>query len=155
MADKAVLLARALSQLPDRSLLGFSHQFELHHGAAYTWRLWGAAYLLCDGCSEEEFANFRASLISCGPALYQAALDDPNVLSEVGWLRSELCSSLYHSAVTDALEQRFGRVPASEFPCPLEPSGQAWEEETLPQLYPRLKPLAGSTRRPWWQRWLR
>ena len=34
---------------------------------AYTWDLWGAAYVIEDGCSDDCFRDFRAYLISLGP----------------------------------------------------------------------------------------
>ena len=50
---------------------------------AYTWDLWGAAYLINGGCSDDGFAYFRSWLISRGRAAYEEAVRDPDSLADL------------------------------------------------------------------------
>ena len=50
---------------------------------AQTWDLWGAAYLVNGGCSDDGFVYFRAWLISQGRAIYTAAVENPDSMAGV------------------------------------------------------------------------
>ena len=45
--------------------------------------LWTAASLMCDGCSDDGFTDFRAWLIAQGKDAYMSALADPDSLAEL------------------------------------------------------------------------
>ena len=47
---------------------------------AYRQELWGAAYLINGGCSDDGFVYFLGWLIAQGRDVYQAALPDPDSL---------------------------------------------------------------------------
>lgn len=49
---------------------------------AYSGDLWCAAFLLNEGCSDDEFTDFRAWLISRGKIVFEKALENPDLLSE-------------------------------------------------------------------------
>lgn len=49
---------------------------------AYQYGLWTAASLMCDGCSDDGFIDFRAWLIAQGKEVYLAALADPDSLAD-------------------------------------------------------------------------
>ncbi|MDE7244669.1 MAG: DUF4240 domain-containing protein, partial [Oscillospiraceae bacterium] len=54
--------------------------------------LWSAATILCDGCSDDGFLDFRAWLIAQGKEVYLAALKDPDSLADIepyGWCQFE------------------------------------------------------------------
>lgn len=52
--------------------------------AAYKYGLWTAAPLMKeDGCSDDQFIDFRAWLIVQRKAVYMAALENPDSLAEV------------------------------------------------------------------------
>ena len=46
----------------------------------YTWDLWGVAYILKGGCSDDGFEYFRAWLIARGRDFVAQALADPEGL---------------------------------------------------------------------------
>jgi Protein of unknown function (DUF4240) len=48
----------------------------------YRLALWGAAYLINGGCSDDGFDYFRGWLLSQGHATWQAALADPDSLAD-------------------------------------------------------------------------
>jgi hypothetical protein len=76
-------LVNRLSKLPPSDILQFEKWWNSVHDAAYTWKLWGAAYLMNGGCSDDGFVYFRSWLILKGEAIYAAALKDPDTLSRV------------------------------------------------------------------------
>ncbi|SRR6266545_3588845 len=50
---------------------------------AYTWELWGAAYVIGGGCSDDGFWDFRSTLITCGKKIFERALKDPESLADL------------------------------------------------------------------------
>ncbi|ARU51562.1 hypothetical protein CBR64_08790 [Cellulosimicrobium cellulans] len=49
---------------------------------AYAWPLWGAAYLVEGGCSDDGFLDFRDGLLLAGRATFERALSDPDSLAD-------------------------------------------------------------------------
>jgi hypothetical protein len=77
------LLKEQLAKLPGPSILQFDrirHSFDLR---AYSYDIWGAAYVMEDGCSDDCFRDFRGYLISLGRGPYEAALQNPDSLAAV------------------------------------------------------------------------
>src|SRR4051794_4025397 len=70
-----------LSRLPTEALIDFHRLFNRMMENAYTWDLWGAAYLINGGCSHDGFAYFRSWLISRGRTAYAAAVRNPDSLA--------------------------------------------------------------------------
>jgi hypothetical protein len=75
-------LAKVLAKLPPEEILAFDRHISKHYFESYTWRLWGAAYLIHDGAPDDTFDYFRSWLIGCGHDIYQAAIEDPDSLAE-------------------------------------------------------------------------
>ena len=61
----------------------FQDKYDELHQRANTWELWGAAFLINGGCSDDGFHYFRDWLISEGEAVFEAALADPDSLAEL------------------------------------------------------------------------
>jgi len=57
--------------------------FRRYLNEAYTWDLWGAAYLINGGCSDDGFEYFRRWLVSRGRDIYAAALANPDSLANL------------------------------------------------------------------------
>ena len=160
MDAKCTLLKQALAALSDDELKSFAAHFDRFDANAYAWSLWGAAYVLNGGCSDDAFTDFRATLISMGRRVYEAALEDPNSLGSVQFDQNDPCYEGFQYAVIDALEARGDERPAREAPFPDEPSGEEWDEDTVESLYPGLKYLEGGDEppfqagpKPWWKFW--
>jgi hypothetical protein len=106
--------------------------------------VWGAAFLMNGGCSDDGFRYFRDWLVSEGEAVFEAALDDPESLaSKKPGAEFELESFGYVAAevyeqMTDA-EMPRGRAQESA-----SPAGKAWEESDLPARFPRLAARFGA-----------
>lgn len=76
------LVAR-LSKLSAAKILAFDHRWNELHRAAYNWNLWGAAYLINGGCSDDGFDYFRNWLLLQGRKVYETSLKDPDALADV------------------------------------------------------------------------
>jgi hypothetical protein len=136
------LLEEKLSRLPGEQIAEFQRIRHRLDEQAYSWDLWGAAYVIEDGCSDDCFRDFRAYLISLGREPYEAALRDPDSLAPVvedaetgDWENAD-------SVAGDAYESAVGEdIPADDSDLSGDPSGEPWDDEdqdALVQRYPRL-----------------
>lgn len=76
-------LVKRLSKLPSDEVLDFDHWWNVLKAEAYHWNLWGAAYLMNGGCSDDGFIDFRSWLILQGRDTFRAAVADPDTLADV------------------------------------------------------------------------
>jgi hypothetical protein len=76
-------LRTTLRELTLEEIISFEVAFRRYLNKAYTWDLWGAAYVIHGGCSDDGFEYFRRWLVSRGRDVYEAALADPDSLTEL------------------------------------------------------------------------
>jgi hypothetical protein len=76
-------LKNALEHLSTDDLLEFQRTFDRLHQISYRANLWGAAFLMNGGCSDDGFDYFRGWLISQGRKVFEAALENPDSLADV------------------------------------------------------------------------
>jgi hypothetical protein len=129
--------------LPAAEIESFTTILRTKVAAAYTWKLWGAAYLMNGGCSDDGFEYFRGWLVTQGQKIYEAALADPDSLVDVRDLESDHeCEDLLYVPM-----QAYEAVTGKEFPIPTGstraaiPSGDKWDfddQEATAQQLPRL-----------------
>jgi len=75
-------LHQELASLSAEDVAAFDAAFERQMQRAYSWRLWGAAYIANGGCSDDGFVYFRLWLISKGRRVFDAVLQDPDALAD-------------------------------------------------------------------------
>jgi len=138
-------LSELLRALAAQELIDYQKRFDALMRQAYRWDLWGAAYWLHGGCSDDGFADVRASLISLGQERYYQALGDPDALAEieggadVPYLQGEgfayLAGKVYR-------EKTGAEMPAWETEPLGRPMGERYDfddedeaERRLPKLY--------------------
>jgi hypothetical protein len=138
MDEKCELIRTALSKLPKDDARAFSGLFRAMMDRAYSWPLWGAAYVINGGCGDDTFSDFRASLISRGRTAFERALADPESLAAEDFDEDTWFYEGYQYAVTDGVKAAVGSAVNRESPHPDEPSGQAWDEDKVYELYPQL-----------------
>lgn len=138
-------LQRALESLPTDELVAFQTTLDRKMAAAYSWDLWGAAFVIHGGASDDGFEYFRGWLVSRGRATYEAALADPDSLAAripadaAGALEFEEFGHIGFRVWT----KRTGLGP-KQFPNAVaardEPSGKPFEEDEaeLSVRYPKL-----------------
>jgi hypothetical protein len=145
-------LRTSLLELSLEEIISFEAAFRRYLNEAYTWDLWGAAYVIHGGCSNDGFEYFRRWLVSRGRDVYEAALTNPDSLaqldvrtgpSNVYWEFEEI----YYVAM-EAFNEKGGEGDVRDHSEPeagasltgREPSGEPFpeDEEHLAQRYPKL-----------------
>jgi hypothetical protein len=136
------LLEQRLRHLPADEIAQFERIRQGLDRRAYTYELWGAAYVIEDGCSDDCFRDFRGYLISLGRGPYEAALRDPDSLASVAqdaetgnWENADdVAPDVYEGAADED-------IPTGSSEPSGDPSGEPWDDEQteeLVQRYPRL-----------------
>jgi hypothetical protein len=131
---------------------------------AYDWNLWGAAYLIEGGCSDDGFEYFRRWLISMGREVYEAALRDPESLADVagqpGIEFDDLGTEFeeFGYVAYEVYEEKTGRELVDDIqplssPGPSarsrEPAGYGWDfddEDEVRRRFPKLMAKFGGER---------
>jgi hypothetical protein len=76
-------LEELLSPLSETEFLTFYDIFDSLYAKSYEGNLWGAAYIISGGCSDDGFDYFRAWLIAQGKDTFYNALENPDSLVKV------------------------------------------------------------------------
>ena len=76
-------LQAALMQFAPAEIIEWNHIFDRLAAQAYTVDLWGAAYIINGGASDDGFYYFRCWLIGMGRDVYEAAVANPDSLADV------------------------------------------------------------------------
>lgn len=146
----------------------FCRFFDRRMDDAYHWDLWGVAYLVNGGCSDDAFMDFRASLIALGESTWRAVVDDAEALMDLPRSEREAlfeegflyCGPRVHEALV-------GTEPARRGSGAGDPAGEEWEETraALMARFPRAwaehgweeappsAPVVPGPRKPWWRFW--
>jgi len=85
-------LKERLVKLGPQQAQDFHDIVHVYQDLANQYGLWSAASVLCGGCSDDGFTDFRAWLIAQGKEVYLAALKDSDILADVepyGWCQFE------------------------------------------------------------------
>jgi hypothetical protein len=144
--EQADLLVDRLLALDPEMVLDFARHFEARYNRAYTWDLWGAAWILLDGASDDAFDFFRCWLIGQGREVYEGAVHDPDSLAgflddfdeeidgdgeELGFAADEAYEQLTGTVAPD-----LGIPPAASEP--LGPPLDLESDRVLAERYPKL-----------------
>jgi len=136
-------LKTQLAGLDAAEIVEFDRHLGECHDRAYTWDLWGAAFVISGGCSDDGFIDFRAWLISRGKRVFEAALAEPDSLASAVKANDGKCQlEAFLYLATDVWEQ-LTSLPGEEFPehqieRKEEPDGEPWEEDDLAERLPNL-----------------
>lgn len=137
--EQAERLTELLKKLPPDEICNFDRHFTRRRFEAYRWDLWGVAYIINGGCSDDGFEYFRCWLIGQGQTAYETVLASPEKISR--WAKDpdrdyEGESLMY--AADHAYEAVTGEeLPPTGWKYP-EIVGEKWEEPDLERLFPRL-----------------
>jgi hypothetical protein len=137
-------LAESLRTLPPDQIAAFNDRFWEVHQRAYRWDLWGAAYWLHGGCSDDGFIDYRACLISLGKDLFQRVLNDPDTIADlvdrpdVPYMQAEG----FQYIAGRVYEEKTGKsMPLGESSGIDEPEGEKFDfddEEVMSERFPKL-----------------
>jgi hypothetical protein len=134
-----------LAELSPDEVRAFDDVLNRKLGAACTWPLWAAGYLLNGGCSDDGFLYFRGWLVAQGRAVYEAALADPDSLADA--TRPDPaeddceCEELLYVAMAVYEQQTGEELPRSEVLRRDVPPGESWDFEDDAEMAGRLPRL--------------
>lgn len=74
------LIIEAVSELDISDIFLFDYEYRQLLDKSNEADLWGAAYVLCNGCDVKEFEYFKNWLILTGQYYFKKAVEDPEVL---------------------------------------------------------------------------
>ena len=139
-------LRMELRKLPAVEIEAFERAFQEQQRRAYSWDLWGAAYIMCGGASDDGFEYFQRWLISRGRKTFDAAVADPDSLATTipGNSPDEYDFELFAYVAGDVWKEKTGldadRFPYTGMPSAPQPSGKPFEEDSdhLAKRYPKL-----------------
>lgn len=148
-------LKAKLAEWPESELVAFQAHFDELMDAANRIDLWGAAYLINGGCSDDGFHDFRAWLIGRGRHVYEAAVRNPDTLADVldgepvdGFGLEVAAVRVYEERTgRDDFYDRLDREEAGLPPPP--PEGDDWDFEDAIEMrrrFPRLSRLYAAVR---------
>lgn len=132
------ILTTILLTLAPREIEKFDNTFSALLAGSYNWKLWGAAYVINGGCSDDCFDYFRQYLIGHGRDKFYETLNDPE--SCVSWIKSEEdedWEGLQYSAF-DAYKEKTGNEIPKTYNPELKLKGQPFDEDTVGKQYPKL-----------------
>jgi hypothetical protein len=140
--DQSDLLKERLKRLPARQIADFGRIRHALDVRAYTWDLWGAAFVIEDGCSDDCFRDFRSYVISLGRGPYETAVRSPDALAPIvqdrengDWENADDVAPEAYKDVTDK------DIPVGGSDLSGNPRGTPWDDNQEAQLirrYPRL-----------------
>lgn len=134
---RAPVLGAALAALPASEIQSFQRIYDGLILRANRWDLWGAAYLMMGGCSDDSFRYFRDWLISEGKTAYEGALADPDSLADYP-ARDEFELENFGYAAMEAYAEQSDDELEREPDESGAPEGREWDPDDLPVLLPRL-----------------
>jgi hypothetical protein len=150
------LVAR-LAKRPVETIVAFDHVWQTRRNRAYSWNVWGAAYLINGGCSDDGFIDFRSWLILRGRKVFDRAVKNPDALASIVDPDSDRHECECYPgmdawfAATRTARGKGGynawdaaRAAKYPVPPPLPPLGRGWDfdnDARMRKRYPRLAAL--------------
>lgn len=143
--DVAEALVALLVQAGADEIRRFDYELDTATAQAYGWPLWGAAYIMNGGCSDDGFDYFLGWLVGQGREVFERALADPDSLAEVVEPENRrFASESVIAAPWNAYKQATG-AELTDGPLVDQPElGPGWDfddEAEMRRRYPRLVAL--------------
>ncbi|WP_162916643.1 DUF4240 domain-containing protein [Dongia deserti] len=151
-------LRQVLGALTPAEIEAFERAFHREQARAYNWDLWGAAYVLHGGASDDGFEYFQRWLISKGRATFEKVVADPDSLAailapdpggvcefeEFAYVAGQVWAE---KTGIEPLTDPQGRFPYTGALAAAEPSGESFQEDQayLAKRYPKLWARFGET----------
>lgn len=151
------LIAR-LAKRPGEDIIDFEAIWNDCERRAYDWNLWGAAYLMNGGCSDDGFHYFCGWLVLQGRDVFERAVADPNTLADLAD-PDEVAYEAYPDSIavaahvrktggdrerTDADYDAWDKLVSARHPDrrPLPDLGDMWDHDDDAEVRRRLPRLA-------------
>ncbi len=137
-------LQAALEKLDSDEIIEWNRIFDRLAARAYTVDLWGAAYTINGGASDDGFYYFRCWLIGMGRDVYEAAVANPDSLADVVVADTDAEAEIY-AAAHQAWMAVTGRSDTDSYPARNESAelrGEDWDFDDDGEVCRRLPRLA-------------
>ncbi|MCW3816804.1 DUF4240 domain-containing protein [Micromonospora sp. DR5-3] len=152
--EPAAVAACAVALLVERDpaeIVGYAHHQRRVLAASYQVDLWGAAYLINGGASDDGFEYFRGWLMTQGRAVFAKAVADPDSLAELPQVRAAAlsgeefeCADMLAVPWEAYRKATATELPADRDPVPVPDLNDFWDfddEEEVTRRLPRLAAL--------------
>lgn len=136
--SRPAVLQRHLSSLELGEIQSFQQRYEALLLEANSWNLWGAAYLMNGGCSDDGFKYFRDWLISEGERTFKGAVENPDSLASVARREYFGLESFGYAALKAFAAKGAGELERDFKVEYAVTAGVEWTESDLPRLLPAL-----------------
>ncbi|MFI7607987.1 DUF4240 domain-containing protein [Micromonospora sp. NPDC049366] len=150
--EAGAVAARAVALLAERDpaeIVGYAHHQQRVLAASYKVDLWGAAYLINGGASDDGFEYFRGWLMTQGRQVFARAVADPDSLAELPQVRAaaltgeEFESEDMLAAPWEAYRKATATdLPADRDPVPTPDLNDFWDFDDEAEARRRLPRLA-------------
>ncbi|WP_433344122.1 DUF4240 domain-containing protein [Micromonospora sp. CA-111912] len=143
--------ARAVALLAERDaadIVGYAQHQRRVMAASHRADLWGAAYLINGGASDDGFEYFRGWLITQGREVFARAVADPDSLAALPRIRQAALTGEEFEAeqMLTVAEEAYRKATASELPAvpetPYPELGEFWDFDDEEEARRRLPKLA-------------
>ena len=137
-------LQAELEKLGPDEIIEWNHTFDRLAARAYTVDLWGAAYLINGGASDDGFYYFRCWLIGMSREVYEAAVANPDSLADAVLQGIDAEAEIY-AAAHQAWMAVTGRPDTDPYPARKERAelrGEDWNFDDDAEVRRRLPRLA-------------
>ncbi len=125
--ESTIIIRNELKKLPSNEIKFYQQHFNHLIEQAYCWDLWGAAYIIEGGCSDDSFLYFRYGLIAKGKEVYENALNNPDSLAMLG-AEVDIENELFGYVAQQVYEELIGReMPINESGIFVDPVGKEWD----------------------------
>jgi len=144
--DWDLRIQSALEKLEPAEIIEWNHIFDRLAARAYTVDLWGAAYTINGGASDDGFYYFRCWLIGMGRAVYEKAVKDPDSLADAVVVGLDAEAEIY-AAAHQAWMAVTGKPDTHPYPARKESAklrGKDWDfddDDAVRKHLPRLAAL--------------
>ncbi len=125
--ESDAVAARAVALLAERDpeeIVGYARHLRRVLAASYQVDLWGAAYLINGGASDDGFEYFRGWLMAQGRAVFAKAVADPDSLAELPRVRAAALSGeeFEDQDMLAVPWEAYRKATAAELPADREPA---------------------------------
>ena len=136
------ILKTELEKLAPQDIELFQNHIDKLFDKAYLWDLWGAAYMIGGGCSDDGFMEFRYALISMGRDVFEKAISNPDSLAELGG-DLEIDNELFGYVAQEVYKNKTGKeIPRRGGSSFEEYAGEEWDFEDEEENNKRIPNLA-------------
>jgi len=139
-----VAITKLLRKLTPSEIVSYQKHFDTLTRQAYRWDLWGAAYIIGGGCSDDGFIDFQYGLIAQGREVYESALAIPDSLADLA-IQGEIPNELFGYAADEVYEDLTGEDEMPRMSRPRrtpKPLGEEWDFDDPVQNALRLPKLS-------------